>query len=491
MKRTKIVCTIGPASDKKTTLKRLIKSGMNVARLNFSHNVHAYHLKVIKAIRALAKEMKTPVAILQDLQGPRIRLGNLPEQGIELKRGQKIALTTGPAPLALVVGGARVPGKSIANGFIPVTYEKMHEDVKAGHRILIADGLIELRAEAIRGREIYCTVVNGGKISSHKGINLPDSAVSVPAVSEKDREDLAFGVLSGVDYVALSFVRSAADVQNLRDLIKANEKKFKIKGAAPLKIIVKIERREAIEHIDEIIAAADGVMVARGDLGIELPAEDVPILQKNIVEKCLAAGKPVIVATQMLESMIVNPRPTRAEVSDVANAVIDHADAVMLSGETAGGKFPVEAVTYMAKTAAATEASVYDDLVFKDKIEKYAPSGEAFGSVARALAENVKANAILVFTLSGQTARIASRFRPELPIYAACVDERVARQLTLTWGARPFLLPKCKTTVELVKKGLGYLQKNKLVRRGDKVVVIVGTKVGKGGGANVVEVKTI
>jgi len=475
MKRTKIVCTIGPASDKKTTLKRLIKSGMNVVRLNFSHNVHAYHLKVIKSVRALAKEMKTPIAVLQDLQGPRIRLGNLPEQGIELRRGQKIALTT----------------SKVLRGNIPVTYKKMHVDVKAGQRILIADGLIELRAEAIRGREIYCTVVNGGKISSHKGINLPDSAVSVPAVSEKDREDLAFGVRSGVDYVALSFVRSAADVQNLRDLIKANEKKFKIKGAAPLKIIVKIERREAIEHIDEIIAAADGVMVARGDLGIELPAEDVPILQKNIVEKCLAAGKPVIVATQMLESMIVNPRPTRAEVSDVANAVIDHADAVMLSGETAGGKFPVEAVTYMAKTAAATEASVYDDLVFKDKIEKYAPSGEAFGSVARALAENVKANAILVFTLSGQTARIASRFRPELPIYAACVDERVARQLTLTWGARPFLLPKCKTTVELVKKGLGYLQKNKLVRRGDKVVVIVGTKVGKGGGANVVEVKTI
>ena len=475
MKRTKIVCTIGPASDKKITLKRLIKSGLNVARLNFSHNVHAYHLKVIKSIRALAKEMKIPIAILQDLQGPRIRLGDLPEQGIELKRGQKIALTTGKA----------------VRGYIPVTYEKMHADVKAGHRILIADGLIELRAAAVRGREIYCVVVNGGKISSHKGINLPDSDVSVPAVSEKDREDLAFGVQNGVDYVALSFVRSAADVKNLRDLIKAMEKKFKIKSESPLKIIVKIERREAIENIDEIIAAADGVMVARGDLGIELPAEVVPILQKDIVEKCLAAGKPVIVATQMLESMIVNPRPTRAEVSDVANAVIDHADAIMLSGETAGGKFPVEAVTYMAKTAEATEASVYDDLVLKEKIEKYVPSGEAVGAVARALAENVKAKAILVFTASGRTARIASRYRPELPIFAACEDDRVARQLNLTWGARPFVLPKCKTAAELVKKGLSYLQKNKFVKRSDKVVVIVGENVGKSGGSNVVEVKSI
>lgn len=475
MKRTKIVCTIGPTSDSRPMLKKMMQAGMNVARLNFSHNVHAYHLKVIKTIRALSKEMKTPIAVLQDLQGPRIRLGDLPEQGVELKRGQKIALTTGKK----------------GRNFIPVTYEKMHTDVKAGQRILIADGLIELRVEAVRGREIYCTVVNGGKITSHKGINLPDSAVSVPSVSDKDREDLLFGVQNGVDFVALSFVRCAADVKHLRELIGAAEKKLKIKKQSLIKIIVKIERREAIENIDSIMEAADGVMVARGDLGIELPAEDVPILQKSIVDKCLAAGKPVIVATQMLESMIVNPRPTRAEVSDVANAVIDHADAVMLSGETAGGKFPVEAVEYMAKTAEATEASVYDDLVLKDKIEKYVPSGEAVGKVARALAENVKAAAILVFTTSGRTARIASRYRPELPIYAACENERVARQLNLTWGTRPFVLPRCKTAAELVKKGLGYLQKNKFVKRGDKVVVIVGENVGKSGGANVVEVKTI
>jgi len=475
MKRTKIVCTIGPASDKKTTLKRLIRGGMNVARLNFSHNVHAYHLKVIKSVRALAKEMKPPIAILQDLQGPRIRLGDLPEQGIELKRGQKIALTTSRA----------------VRNFIPVTYEKMHLDVKTGHRILIADGLIELRAEAIRGREIYCTVVNGGKISSHKGINLPDSAVSVPAVSEKDREDLAFGVKNGVDFVALSFVRGAADVKHLRELIDAAEKKLKIKNKAAIKIIVKIERREAIENSNEIIAAADGVMVARGDLGIELPAEDVPLIQKMLIDKCLAAAKPVIVATQMLESMIVNPRPTRAEVSDVANAVIDHTDAVMLSGETASGKFPAEAVTYMAKTAEATEASVYDNLVLQDKVQKFTAPNEAVGAAARAIAENAKARAILVFSLSGQTARLVSRYRPELPIYVACEDERVARQLSLTWGAQPFVLPVCKSADELVKKGLAYLQKNKHVKRGDNVVVIVGENVGKSGGANVVEVKTL
>jgi len=332
MKRTKIVCTIGPASDRKAILKRMINSGMNVARLNFSHNVLSYHAKLIKTLRALAKETKNPIAIIQDLQGPRIRLGDLPAKGLVVKKGQEVVLTT---------------SKSHQNK-IPVTYEKMHLDIEPKDRILIADGLMELVAEKIAGRDILCRVVIGGTLFSHKGINLPDTNVSVPSLTDKDKTDLLFGVKQNVDFVAMSFVRTAKDVYDLKYLIQKYAKKLKLK-TAPIRVVVKIERKEAIENIDEIIEATDAVMVARGDLGIELPAEDVPLMQKMIIDKCLQAAKPVIVATQMLDSMIHSPRPTRAEVSDVANAVIDHTDAVMLSGETASGDFPVETVDTMRK----------------------------------------------------------------------------------------------------------------------------------------------
>jgi pyruvate kinase len=460
MKRTKIICTIGPASDQKPVLKKMIKNGMNVARLNFSHNTHAYHLRTIKAVRSAAHECGEPVAILQDLQGPRIRLGELPAEGIVLKNGMKIILTA----------EARSGSKKI-----PVTYAAMPREVKPGERILIADGLIELKVVSVSGRDIRCLVVNAGKISSHKGINLPDSKVRASSLSEKDRGDLLFGVKNDVDFVALSFVRSAADVFELREIIKKFEIKLKKKKLYPVKIIVKIERREAIENLDEILAAADGVMVARGDLGIEMPAEDVPLLQKMIIDKCLPAAKPVIVATQMLESMISSPRPTRAEASDVANAVIDHTDAVMLSGETAVGKFPAETVLTMAKIIEKIEASAYDNLTVREKAGQVTAQNEAMAKLVKLLSEEIDAKLAVIASLSGATARLVCRFRPELPIFVACTDARVRRQLNLSWGVKPLVLPKCETIEEILGRGIQLLKKKRLVRKGDKIIAAIAS----------------
>lgn len=476
MKRTKIVCTLGPTSDKVPVIKKLIKAGLNVARLNFSHNVHEYHGQVMKNIRTAAKALKTNVAILQDLQGPRIRLGKLPEKGIAIKRGDKVVLTT---------------EKYTSPKKISVTYAEMHKDMKPGERILIADGLFELKVLSVKGRDMHCEVVNGGTLTSNKGMNLPDTKVTVPAISEKDKEDLVFGVKSGVDFVALSFVRSAADVHALRKLIEKAEKSLGIKKDVSIKIIVKVERREAVENIEGIIEAADGIMVARGDLGIELPAEDVPLIQKAIIDKCLKAAKPVIVATQMLESMVNNPRPTRAEVSDIANAVIDHADAVMLSGETANGKFPVEAVTYMRKTIEAVEASAYDNLVVKNKTEAFKAVDEAMSKAAKLIADETSAELIFCATMTGRTARFISRYRPERTIFAATENERVLRQLCLTWGVYPFILSESKTFEQLVTKGRNYLLKNKFVKKGNEIIVIGGIPVRKPGMMNVVEVQTV
>jgi len=444
-----------------------------VARLNFSHGTHSAHLKVIKNIRSVANELNQSIAILLDLQGPRIRLGDLPEKGIELKKGQEVILTTDTA---------------FQNGKIPVTYEKMHEDVAAGQRVLIADGIINLLIKKVRGKEMVCEVVNGGTVTSHKGMNLPDTNVTVPSLSVKDKEDLLFGIKNDVDYVALSFVRTAKEVYELKDLIEKYEKKLKIKNVSPVKVIVKIERKEAIDNIDEIVKATDAVMVARGDLGIELPAEDVPLMQKMLIDKCLEAAKPVIVATQMLESMITNPRPTRAEISDVANAVIDHTDAIMLSGETAVGKFPAEAVDYMKKTVVKTEKSAYDDLSLQEKTKKIVPTSEAIGSVAKMLSMHVDAKLILIGSITGNSARLVSRYRPELPILVACEDDRVKRQLSLTWGAIPFVLPPCKTIEKLIGMGINYLKENKFAKKGDQIIIVGGSPVGRSGQLNLVEI---
>ena len=476
-KRTKIVCTLGPASNTSAKISAMIKAGMNVARLNFSHGTYPDHQKMMDLVRKEAAKLNVPIAMLQDLQGPKIRVGDLPKEGVELKAGLEVIFTTRPKPLA---------------GMIPVTYEKLHTDVQAGQVLLLADGLMDARVTKVEGRDVYAKVVTGGLLTSHKGLNLPETTVSVSAMSDKDKEDVKFGVKAGVDMVALSFVRTAKEVLDLRYLIKSEEKKLG-KGFTdkpPVRIIAKIEKREAVERIDEILDAADGIMVARGDLGIEMPAEDVPLIQKRLIEKALAAAKPVIVATQMLESMIQNPRPTRAEVSDVANAVIDHTDAVMLSAESAAGKYPVEAVGTMARIIQRTEKSKFDD-VDMPRIRTYATEEEAMSSVAGMLARSTKAKFILVASLSGTAGRIVSRFRPELPIFVSTNQERVYRQLSVSWGVVPFVMPTCQTIEELIERSILYLKKNRFAKTGDSMIVIAGEPVGISGHINFVELRTL
>lgn len=478
MRRTKIVCTLGPASDKIETLKKMVSSGMNVARLNFSHGTHAYHKKMISNVRNVSKSLKTPIGILQDLQGPKIRVGEMPKKGIEFKPGDKVIVTTEKI-------------KQGTKKLISIDYELLHEDIKKGDHILIEDGLFDFEVKKIEGQSIHCEVINGGVLLSHKGVNLPGVTLSVSALTEKDKKDLFFGVKNNVDFVALSFVSTAKDVIDLRYLIKDYEKQLKIKYPKPIRIIVKIERREAIKNFDEILDATDGVMVARGDLGVELPAEDVPLRQKEIIDKCLDAAKPVIVATQMLDSMIRNPRPTRAEVSDVANAVIDHTDAVMLSGETATGKYPVKSVETMAKIIEKTEQSAYDDLVLKEKVKEIEATDKAIARVAKTLVEHVDAQAVLVASLSGYTGRVVSRYRPELPILISCDDDRVQRQLVLSWGVVPFVIPTCRSIEELIERSMAYLKKQKLIKKEDKIIVVAGEPVGRSGNVNFVEIKEV
>ncbi len=478
-KRTKIVCTIGPASDKPETLEKMVAAGMNVARLNFSHGTHEYHAGLVKTIRELAEKSGEPIAVLQDLQGPKIRVGELPKEGVMLTKDELVTFTTDPK--------AGLPK-------ISVTYDKLHEDVKAGDVILLDDGLIDVRVVKVEGRDIVCKVANGGPLTSHKGFNLPTATLSIPAITEKDKEDVRFGVAQHVDWIALSFVRNAKEIYDLRYMIKDIEAEMGGDHAyeSPIRIVAKIEKHEALKNIDEIIEAVDGIMVARGDLGIETPAEDVPLWQKRLIDKCLHAAKPVIVATQMLDSMIRNPRPTRAEVSDIANAVIDHTDAIMLSGETASGKFPVEAVATMAKVVMETEESKYDDL--KTQHENCIACQTIEVSVSEAatvLAKDVGAKLVLVASMSGDTGRIVSRYRPERPILVATDSARVRHQLNLSWGVVPFILPRCRTVEELVDRSVGYLKKEQLVQIGDKIIVIAGEPVGSSGGVNLVEIREI
>lgn len=477
-KRTKIVCTIGPASSDRETLLKMVKEGMNVARLNFSHGSHENHAKLIATIREISEETGEPIAILQDLQGPKIRVGKLPEEGVMLEAGQEIVFSTDPK--------AKLPK-------IGLTYDNLHSDVGPGDKMLLDDGLLDVAVKDVNGRDITCQVVTGGKLTSNKGLNLPTATLSIPAITEKDKDDLDFGIGQGVDWVALSFVRNAKEVYDLKYMIKELEQKYgnaKHHYGPHARIIAKIEKHEAVRHIDEIVEATDGIMVARGDLGIEMPAEEVPLIQKRIIDKCLEQAKPVIVATQMLDSMIRNPRPTRAEVSDVANAVIDHTDAVMLSGESASGKYPVEAVETMARIISETEASVYDNLPVNREFETQ-DTESAVSQVANILARSVGSKLILAASLSGDMGRIVSRHRPELPVVVAVAEERVRRQLNLSWGVMPFILPQCEMVEELVDRSVGYLKNKKMVRDGDRLIVIAGEPVGISGGANLIEIRTV
>jgi pyruvate kinase len=455
--RTKIVATIGPVTESVPVLEKMIADGMRVARLNFSHGDYPSHAKLIKHIRAAARNMGVEVAILQDLQGPRIRVGDVAKDGVALAKGSKVALVP-QSRHTTAVGGFIT---------IPIQYEDLYQDVKPGTMILIEDGTIQLKVQSVRSHVIYCKTVIPGTVKTHKGINVPGVTLTVDVITDKDRRDVIFGQKHEVDYVALSFVKDANDIRHLKDLIKRSQKKGTV---VPTKVIAKIERREALVNLDEILHAVDGLMVARGDLGLEIPAQEVPLWQKEMIHRCLAQAKPVIVATQMLDSMIRNPQPTRAEVSDVANAVIDHTDAIMLSGESATGKYPLEAVQMMSKIASVTEASGFDAMPCT-----YFDLASRRTSIALSVCEmskHVKAKAIIVMTRGGDSVRFIARHRPELPLVALTPEKRTLRQLALSWGVIGKGVTVKANFKTVIRTGIKTLQDLHLVSRGDLVIVV-------------------
>ncbi len=477
-RRAKIVATIGPASRSEAMLLRLIRAGLDVARLNFSHGTAEEHARTATLVRRLAKAEGRTVAILQDLQGPKIRVGEI-DGTLTLKRGAQVTLTT--RSLAPTPESRRA---ALRAGIIPVTYRRLLRDVKKGDTILLDDGLIQLRVLSTTTTEVVCRVIEGGPLTSHKGINIPGRKLSTPALTPKDRRDLAAGVKMGVDYVALSFVREAADIEVLKRALR------RLKADIP--IIAKIEKPQAVENLDAILEHADGIMVARGDLGVELPPEDVPILQKRMIRAARCVGKPVITATQMLESMIHHPRPTRAEASDVANAIFDGTDAVMLSAETAIGAYPEEAVRMMSRIIERAERSpAYQSLPSPVAAGESQSVPEAVAEAAGSAARELGAAAIAVFTQSGGTARVVAKFRPITPVYAFTPMESVRRRLALVWGIRPrdvAMLPGTDDMIDAVVRGL---VREGAVKRGDLIVITAGTPVQRPGSTNFLKVHRI
>ncbi len=458
MRRTKIVCTIGPATSSEERLEQLIRAGMNVVRLNFSHGTQQDHALVIERVRALAQRLGCPIAILQDLQGPKIRTGLLEDgRPVQLLDGSEVTITTRE-----VAGTAEL---------ISTTYQQLPQDVQIGDRILLDDGLLELSVLGSDETTVQCKVVHGGLLKEHKGINLPGVAVSAPSLTAKDRDDLQFGIAHGVDYVALSFVRRPDDILDARRYIQQLCAELGDPQRVTPPLIAKLEKPEAVAHLDAILEVVDGVMVARGDLGVEMAPEKVPLIQKHIITRCNDLGLPVITATQMLESMITNPRPTRAEASDVANSILDGTDAVMLSAETAAGAYPIEAVQMMVRIALETEAG---DKTARQPRCKHLTQAHAVSHAARALSEEASVQAIVVFTRSGASARLISKDRPHTSILAYTPSERVYRQLALWWGVWSYCMPFRGTTEELIAQVTQRLQDDQLLHKGDNVVFMGG-----------------
>ena len=471
--KTKIVCTLGPASNTPQTIGGLIKAGMDVARLNFSHGTYSEHVRTLRLIRAAAKAAREPVCIIQDLQGPKIRIGELKTASVELKTGSTVTITTRP-----LAGDAET---------LSTTYHHLAKDVRKGDRILLDDGKLELKVLSSGAHDVLLRVITGGVLTAHKGINLPGIAVSVPSMTEKDKEDLEFGFKHDFDYVALSFVRRAHDIAALRDFIIENGPKGR-----KIPIIAKIEKAEAIQNMDNILKETDAVMVARGDLGVELPAEDVPLLQKMIVRKCNELGKPVIIATQMLESMIKSPTPTRAEASDVANAVLDGADAVMLSGETSVGKYPIQAVEVMDRIIRKTEDQSVDHKGFDPE---WIPSMHEYDPLCRSaciLADQLKASTIVALTHSGATAGHVAKFRPSSHIIAVTDREKIMRRLNLVWGIRGLIVENLKKDTDATfKKIQAQLVAEGYVVRGEMIVMLAGIPLFEGHPTNVIKVDKV
>lgn len=455
MRSTKIICTMGPNTDKKTVMKSLVKNGMNVARFNFSHGDHEEQRERMNLLKNVREELDRPVAILLDTKGPEIRTGLL-EGGkkVTLKEGSEFILYT-----------EEMTGNETG---CCVTYPGLAKDVKAGDRILIDDGLIELKVKQIKSGNIVCHVENGGELGERKGVNVPNVKVKLPAVTEKDIDDILFGIQQDIDFIAASFIRSAKGVKEIRKILKENH-------AEHISIIAKIENAEGVENIDEIIEASDGIMVARGDLGVEIPAQEVPHIQKVIIKKCNERYVPVITATQMLDSMIRNPRPTRAEVADVANAIYDGTDAVMLSGETAAGKYPIEALKMMNEIAENTEQYVdYEKYIHHRTMYEQSKISSAIGIASVRTARNIGAACIVTPTMSGKTARLISNFRPSMPIYAVTPNEMVQHKMQLYWGVIPLKGYIKDTTENIIVNAMETIKRKRLVRKGQTVVITAG-----------------
>jgi pyruvate kinase len=468
MARTKIVCTIGPASRSPETLEQLIGAGMDVARLNFSHGTQAEHLEAITSIRRIAERLGRSIAILQDLAGLKIRIGEIASGAVLLEVGAPFTLTT-----------RRILG---SRQEVSVDYPHLTKDIQPRDRLLLSDGDVELEVIGVTAEDVHCRVITGGTLASRKGVNLPGRSITTSTVTDKDRDDLAFGLRHGVDYVAQSFIRTTADVLEVQRIIHDH--------GSTVPLIAKIETQDALTNIDDIIGNVDGVMVARGDLGVAVPLATVPRLQKMLIAKANRAGKPVITATQMLRSMQGSPRPTRAEATDVANAVLDGTDAIMLSEETAIGRFPLEAVRTMAAIAADAESS----FPFDAWIHRFGTDGPLPDAVARAacsLAADLDAAAIVTCTQSGSTARRVARYRPRAPILAATPHAEAYRRLALVWGVTPLLNQSEPTTDELIAGALGVALASTRVRRGDIVVITAGVPTGRAGMTNVIKVETL
>ena len=469
MRKTKIVCTIGPASEQPETLEKLILAGMNVARLNFSHGSHEEHEVRIDRIREVAKKLGRNVAIMLDTKGPEIRTGVLKEGQITLKTGDSFTLTT-----------EQIEGTQEK---VSVTYDQLPRDLYIGARVLIDDGLIELKVEEIEGSEVRCRVLDGGVLKNRKGVNLPKIAVNLPSITEKDISDINFGIRKKVDFIAASFVRKGADVLQIRQMLEEQ--------GASIAIIAKIENEEGVLNADEILGVADGLMVARGDLGVEIPAEEVPLVQKKLIASCNHAGKPVITATQMLDSMQGNPRPTRAEASDVANAIFDGTDAIMLSGETAAGKYPVESVETMDRIARRAESSpMYNARLHSVHSEKVTIT-DAMGQAVSATAASLNAAAILTPTESGYTAHVVSRHRPACPIVAVTPHEHIVNRLLLVWGVVPIQFESADNTDEMMEQAIQSAIQAKIIKHGDLIVITAGVPVREPGTTNMMKVHVV
>ena len=470
MRKTKIVCTLGPATDRDGILREMLLAGMNVARFNFSHGSHEEHKGRLDALKVLREELQLPVAAMLDTRGPEIRLKTFAAGSIQLRTGQEFTLTT-----ENIVGD---------QDRCAITYSDLPQDVRAGDTILLDDGLVRLTVLETLPTAIRCRVENDGVMKDRKGVNVPNVRLSMPYMSQRDREDILFGVQQGFDYIAASFVRTAADVREIRRLLDQQN--------SSIQIIAKIENQEGGSNVADILAAADGIMVARGDMGVEIDFTEIPIIQKEIIAQCVACGKPVITATQMLDSMMEHPRPTRAEITDVANAIYDGTSAIMLSGETAAGKYPVEAIQTMDAIAQRTES----DINYAKRMRNMANQGRlsiaaATAHAACTTAMDIGADAILTVSKSGTTARLVSRFRPGTTVAALLMDPQVQRQMALYWGVVPLTMPRASSTDELVEFAVQAAEEAALVKQGDLVVVTAGVPVGVSGTTNMIRVRQV